>query len=146
MVTFWDTSALVPLLVPEPTSQALRKWASETALLVWWGTSTECLSAIARREREGVLSRREADQTRQRLRFLERQWSEIVATEEVREHAARALLRHPLRAADALQLGAALRWADGRPKGHRFMTLDSRLDEAAHREGFETLGPGGLRP
>jgi hypothetical protein len=48
-------------------------------------------------------------------------------------------LRHPLRAADALQLGAALRWAENNPRGHRFHTLDSRLTDAARREGFDLV-------
>ncbi len=142
MVTFWDTSAIVPLLVREPGSPAAQHLARKTMLLVWWATPTECLSAIARREREGSLTREEADQARERLRFLREGWSEIVATEEVRQYAARVLLRHPLRAADALQLGAALRWAEGLPQGHRFFTLDTRLGEAARKEGFELVDPG----
>ena len=142
MVTFWDTSAIVPLLVRESGSPAAQRLLRKTTLLVWWATSTECLSAIARREREGSLMRQAADQAKERLRFLQESWSEIVATEEVRQYAARVLLRHPLRAADALQLGAALRWAEGLPRGHRFHTLDTRLEEAARKEGFELGDPG----
>ena len=54
----------------------------------------------------------------------------------VREHARRLLLRHPLRAADALQLAAALTWALDRPREHALCTLDTRLAEAAKGEGF----------
>ena len=139
MVTFWDTSALVPLLVQEPGSPAARRLAEQTSILVWWATSTECLSALARRERDGSLSSRAADQARTRLHLLQTGWSEIVAAESVRQYAAGLLLRHPLRAADALQLGAALRWAGGLPRGHRFHTLDNRLREAARKEGFQVI-------
>ena len=51
--------------------------------------------------------------------------------------ARRRLLRlHPLRAFDALQLGAALHWAEGQPQERTLHTLDGRLAFAAEREGF----------
>ncbi len=140
MVVFWDTSAIVPLLVAESHSRAVREVARGSILLVWWGTPIECRSALARREREGQLTPKAADQARRRLRSLRDSWAEIVPSEQVRESAERVLLRHPLRAADALQLGAALRWAESKPRGHRFHTLDRRLAEAARREGFELVG------
>lgn len=133
---FWDTSAIVPLLVAEERSaQVARLLRAEPELVVWWGTPVECLSAIARREREDM-GRASADSARAVLAALATAWTEMLASSEVREHAGRLLLRHPLRAADALQLGAALTWAEGRPSGHRFATLDERLREAARREGF----------
>jgi hypothetical protein len=53
-VTFWDASAIVPLLVEEPTSKGLmaRRTADPT-MVVWWGTPAECVSALCRLEREG---------------------------------------------------------------------------------------------
>jgi predicted nucleic acid-binding protein len=47
---------------------------------------------------------------------------------------------HPLRAADALQLGSAIVAADGDPSSLEFVTFDRRLAEAALREGFPVLG------
>ena len=36
---FWDASAIVPLLMTEPTSNALQRLAAEDqAMLVWWAT------------------------------------------------------------------------------------------------------------
>lgn len=137
---FWDTSGLVPLIVDEPLSARARRLAhSGGAMVVWWGTATECLSALARREREAVLSPAAADQARALLMVLQRAWHEILATETVRAHAARLLRRHPLRAADALQLAAALTWAAGRPTASRLATFDQRLAEAARGEGFELV-------
>jgi uncharacterized protein len=46
---------------------------------------------------------------------------------------------HPARAADALQLGAAIVAADGAPAGMAFVTLDMNLADAAELEGFEVL-------
>ena len=139
MVIFWDTSAVVPLLVAETSSPAIAEVARASTLLVWWGTSVECLSAIARRERDASLTPAASDQARRRLQSLRESWNEVIPSEQVRENADRALLRHPLRAADALQLGAALRWAKNNPRGHHFHTLDGRLTEAARKEGFELV-------
>ena len=48
---------------------------------------------------------------------------------------------HPLRAADALQIGAALVVSADDPGGLEFVTLDHRQAAAAEREGFRVLGP-----
>lgn len=46
------------------------------------------------------------------------------------------LLRDPLRAADAMQLAAAIELGDGRPDRIALYTLDNRLRDAAFREGL----------
>jgi len=56
----------------------------------------------------------------------------------VREQAQRALRLHPPRAADSLQLAAALVAATHQPGALPFVCLDERLDDAAVRERFET--------
>jgi hypothetical protein len=56
------------------------------------------------------------------------------------------LLVHDLRAADALQLAAAIEAAEGRPRGLGFVTLDLRLADAARREGFRVIVPGAPTP
>lgn len=135
---FWDTSAVVPLVVNEPRSDSARRLLkADKAILVWWGTPVEILSALARREREGSLSADGADHARRVLTALRRAWAEVQAVDEVRDHAGRLLRRHALRAADALQLGAALSWAGAAPRGHRIACLDDRLRAAARLEGFE---------
>ena len=142
---FWDTSAVVPLLVDQPATTAVRDRArSDPGMVVWWGTSVECASAIARLEREHVLDAAATDVARGLLDDLVGAWYEVAPTDAVRGHARRLLLRHAIRAADALQLGAALVWAEDRPDTHQFCTLDDRLATAARREGFtpEVLGYG----
>jgi predicted nucleic acid-binding protein len=44
---------------------------------------------------------------------------------------------HDLRAADSLQLAAAVQWCEGVPQGHVFLTMDRKLREAALRSGFD---------
>jgi predicted nucleic acid-binding protein len=65
--------------------------------------------------------------------------SEIEPTEEVRTLAESALEKHDLRAADALQLAAALVFCHERPRGRWFVCFDRRLAAAADIEGFTVL-------
>ena len=137
---FWDASAVIPLCVRESPSPLVRKMVQEDgAVVVWWTTPVECFSAFARRRRDNILTRAQEDQARQTVVRLAAEWTEVQPSHQVREAAGRVLLLHPLRAADALQLGAALVWADGRGTGHEFVCLDERLREAAQREGFQLL-------
>lgn len=134
---FWDASALIPLCLNEPRTPLLRKvTGKDPAIVAWWGTPVECCSAFARLRRDGILTRAEEDQARHVLTRLAAAWTEIQPGRDVREGAARVLLLHPLRAGDSLQLAAALLWARGRGTPGQFVCLDSRLRDAAQREGF----------
>ena len=140
---FWDSSAILPLLFDEVASGLARELRDrDPEILVWWGTPVECLTAIARLERDGSSSQPEVERQRQAVSALSESWSEVLAGERVREHAGRLVLRHPLRAGDALQLAAALVWAEGRPRHHAIATLDVRLAQAARGEGFRMALPG----
>lgn len=131
---FWDSSAIVPLLVEEPRSDAARRlYAADADAIAWWGTVVECASAIARLEREGVLPG--ATSAFARLDALAASWSEIEPVDDVRETARRFLRVHPFRAPDACQLAAAFIAAERRPRTLTFVTLDERLADAARREG-----------
>ena len=138
---FWDSSALVPLLAEEATTDAMRKRLREDReVLVWWAAQVECVSALMRRIREGRLVRKDVVRAEQRLQHLTRAWLEVVPTEPVRATAQRLLRVHPLRAADALQLAAAVVAAEHEAASLDLVTLDDRLAEAAEREGFRVLG------
>jgi predicted nucleic acid-binding protein len=140
-VRFWDSSALVPLLAEEATTDAMRKRLREDReVLVWWAAQVECVSALMRRVREGRLARKDVVRAEQRLQHLTRAWLEVVPTEPVRATAQRLLRVHPLRAADALQLAAAVVAAEHEAASLDLVTLDDRLAEAAEREGFRVLG------
>lgn len=136
---FWDSSAIVPLLLSEPGRDALLALLEDDpGLLVWWGTRVECTAAIARRERDGALTVAHAGTALDRLLALAAQWQEILPTEIVRTTAERLLRVHPLRTADSLQLAAAIVAAEHEPRSLAggFVSLDARLNEAAAREGF----------
>jgi predicted nucleic acid-binding protein len=137
---FWDSSALVPLLVPESrSSEIVALLRSDRAPSIWWASPVECESALQRRRREGILSPAELAEALARLGRLAEDVDVVAPTARLRERAGRALASHPLRAADALQLAAAIVWADDTAAGEVFICLDDRLREAARREGFELL-------
>ena len=134
---FWDSSAIIPLCVKERASEAVGGLVKgDEDVVVWWTTRIECLSALSRRKREGVLSSSDEGQARAVLSVLAEAWSEVQPTEMVRIRAERLLSIHPLRAADALQLAAALIWARETPRDLDFVCLDQNLREAALKEGF----------
>ncbi len=138
---FWDTSALVPLLVPGPRTAHLDSlMRDDPAIAIWWGTPVECVSAIARLEREGRLSPPAAVVALARLDEAIPYWTEVPPTTKVRDQARRLLRVHPLRAADAFQLAAGLVCSTFEPKTMGFVSCDAQLTAAASREGFEVLG------
>lgn len=137
---FWDASAITPLIVDEPWSapagEAVRE---DEAMIVWWGTRVECTSAVRRRERAEGLESAAALQALDLLDLLASSWMEVLPSEAIRPAAERALAVHPLRAADALQLAAAITWRQNLVRRAQLVCFDERLRAAASREGFEVL-------
>jgi predicted nucleic acid-binding protein len=139
-VTFWDSSALVAALANEPaSSQVAPLMRSDPSVVVWWATPVECASVLARRHREGLLAARQRDVFLRSVREAGEHWQVVVPGAAIRDAAIRLLMVHAMRAGDALQLAAALAWADGKPSGRHFVTLDDRLAAAARLEGFAVL-------
>jgi uncharacterized protein len=141
-VRFWDSSAVVPLFVHESTSASVAEtYTGDPAIVAWWGTQVECASALARLERDGALALEDLSIALGRLAEAGDSWHEVQPVPAVRQTAMRLLLVHDLRAADVLQLAAALTAAEGQPEGLGFVTLDDRLARAATREGFPVVQP-----
>jgi len=134
---FWDASAVVALLAEQAAQPRMRELLKEDAeILAWWGTPVEIASALARRERERLLTAEQVAAGLRAARQLANSWHEIVPSDAVRRGAERLLRVHPLRAADSLQLAAALIGADHDPGTLEIVCLDERLTDAARREGF----------
>ncbi len=137
---FWDSSAIIPLCVREPVSAATKELAeSDSDIVVWWATRVECVSALSRRLREGSIPTTTEMKSKRILSTLASVWSEVQPAELVRARAERLLMIHPLRAADALHLAAALTWAQESPVGLDLVCLDQNLRVAAAKEGFTVL-------
>ena len=138
---FWDSSAVIPLLVDEATSsRADTLLREDPAVIAWWATPIECASAVCRLERDGALSADDVRGAFERMRRAIEGWIEVPASADVREQALRLLRVHRLRAADAAQLAAAIVASDFEPSTLEFVSFDLRQLEAADREGFRALG------
>ena len=142
---FWDSSAIVPLLVEEPTSRQCRDLQrADPALVVWQFTETEVVSALHKQTRmEPPLSKAELDAALHRLRGHVRRWEQVKALGEealvaVRKRAAELMSKHTLHAGDALQLTAALIRFDP-PMKRDFVVFDGFLARAAAKEGFNVI-------
>lgn len=134
---FWDSSALVPLIIQEEQSSwARNQLRSDSVVVAWALSAVEVHSALRRRTNEGSLASADFVEARRRAKVLIGTMKMVVALERVTERALRVLDLHPLRAADAMQLAAALIACHERPQDLSFVTLDGRLADAAAREGF----------
>ena len=141
---FWDSSALLPLVSEEAFSDVVAGFLrSDDEIVVWWGTWIECSAAICRLRRENSLD--EGEETRAALDRLAGNWVERRPTDDTRLLAMLVSERYPSKAADALQIAAALRWCEGETDIMAFVCLDERLRRAAFEEGFDVL-PETLEP
>lgn len=142
-MNFWDSSACLPLVLREEMSATVHDlYERSETMVIWTLTTVEVASALMRLQRERRLSASAAERA-----FAV--WEGIavgvhcvsdVAT--VKHRAVRLLRGHPLKAADALQLAAALVACGDQTTDHVFVTLDARLARAAAQEGFCVLPDG----
>ena len=137
---FWDSSALIPLFVREGRSALMEALVGDDPeMMVWWASPVECASAVQRLRREGVFAPAAASEVLARLTDALDAANLVQPGDALRARALRLLGAHPLRAADALQLAAALLWARETPAGRDFVCLYERLRTAAILEGFQVL-------
>jgi predicted nucleic acid-binding protein len=138
---FWDSSGIVSLVVRQRhtgTAESLLDDGSRIA--AWWATPVECGSALARLFRDGHLGAEDIHAASRRLHEISRHWIEIEPNESLREMAQALVRRHPIRAADALQLAAAMSYSERAAAAPEFVTFDQRVGSAAQHEGFRTRG------
>jgi hypothetical protein len=136
LITYFDASALAKRYVEEEHSLEVARLLAESSPATCRFSEVEIASALARRCREGAFPVAERDRA---LATLRRDLDALYIVELVPEvvAAARELLRrHPLRAADAVQLGSALLLRDRLRSPIGFVAYDERLSAAAAKEGF----------
>ncbi|MEU2349889.1 type II toxin-antitoxin system VapC family toxin [Modestobacter sp. NPDC049651] len=113
MIVYLDTSALVPLLVTEPSSARCRRlWDDADVVACTAIGHVEAVSALARAERAGRLARPDRQSAGE---LLDELWSQVtvVPADGPRLRAASAAaLRHGLPGYDAVHAAAALSVAD----------------------------------
>ncbi len=136
---FWDSSAIVLLCCQQANSPKARLYARDfPRLVVWWVSNIEVTSALARLRRENLISQDILDLSLSKLALLQNSWVEVLPVEQVRDLAQSLLTQHSLRAADSLQLAAALVWCKLKPKNRPFICFDDRLSSIALSLGFDT--------
>jgi len=141
LIAYFETSALVKLLIAEPETPDVEVLWDETAGLVTSRlTYPECRAALAAAAKAGRLTR---SALRTAKAELERRWRQFVRVE-VGESVARAAgdlaEHHALRAYDAVHLASALE--AGRGGLILFVSFDQTLLGAARRSGL-AVAPAG---
>ena len=136
---FWDTSALVPLCVRQNMTPNVVARYKTSDIVVWWTTPVEIASALARLVRMRQISPSDCAKARKLAHVLADSWSVIQPSDALRARAVQLVGRYDLRAADSLQLAAALEWCEEVPQGRVFLTADERLREAALLTGFDAV-------
>lgn len=141
MSDYLDTSVIMAALVPEPSTDVVLRWLEEApagSLVVSGWVSTELASALSIRLRMGTLTlERRADI----LAVWRRMQDESLIVDPIDQRhfdlAAHVLDRHDL----GLRAGDALHLAIASDRGHRLVTLDRRLGNAALAVGVPVLLP-----
>jgi predicted nucleic acid-binding protein len=140
-VRFFDASAIVKRYVREPESGRVRRLLRRRDVAICRLSEVEVVSGFARLTREGAISVAQRDRVTARFVTDLAAWTVVEIHPDVTRTARRLLLQHPVRAGDALQLGAALVLQEtlGQPLDE-FVAYDERLIEAARAEHLTIPG------
>jgi len=136
---FWDSSALIPLMLDEPRSDEMRQLLAEDWTIVTSAITPIEIACVLWRKRHhdelSVPAHHEADVA---FATLSTRWDEVAYSSAVAEHALDVVSRQSLRSLDALQLASAIAYA-GKTAFLAFVALDEKLRKAARAEGFRVL-------
>ena len=136
---FWDSSALVPLLLAESRSPLMNEMLLDDREIVAAAiTPIEISSVLWRRRHAGILKLDAHTVADRRFASLTTRWWQVAQSERVIESALHLVTKHALRSLDALQLASAVAFASS-PASLPFVTLDQDLAAAARAEGFPIL-------
>ena len=134
---FWDTSALVPLCTIQGATPRAVAHHANYDIVVWWATPVEIAAALARLVRTKHITPSGLAKAQNAASKLAAQCTVVLPTDDIKIRAFDVIARHDLRAADSLQLAAALKWCNDQPDGHVFLSADHRLRHAALAAGFD---------
>jgi predicted nucleic acid-binding protein len=145
MIRYFDASALVKRYVREAGSSAVRRLLALGTPATSRLSEVEVASAIARRAREGAVAAPRRDRI---LAALKRDLPALAVVEMIPDITAEArvlLVRHPLRAGDAIQLASCLYLQRELREPVPLVAFDHRLSEAARAEGLTVVEISSLR-
>jgi predicted nucleic acid-binding protein len=136
---FWDSSALLPLVVRQGglSTLCLQTFGTRGSRLVSFVARIECDSALQRLTREGALAATALRDGSAKLEALLAGFDTVAFSPAVERTALTLLRRQALRALDAMQLACALAVTTEVPSGVTdFVCCDRQLARAAQAEGF----------
>lgn len=138
MISYFDTSAMVKLLVDEPGSErAASAWDSSEAIVSSVLLYPEARAAVAQARRTRRLTLRQRDFSVAALHDLMDAVALVVPDRTIAWNAGALAQRYDLRGYDAMHLASALSVG----AETRFVTSDHRLAVAATQEGLTTFEP-----
>lgn len=137
-ISFWDTSALLPVCCSQASFTVLSKRFMKqfSKKTIWWGTSVEVQSALNRLFQEGDLDNQQFVKAQRRWEILSKTLYVVEPKIRVREIAETLPQIYGLRALDSFQLAAALVWCKEKPRNRPFVCYDEKLAKAAEKAGF----------
>lgn len=146
---FLDSTALIQRYVTETGSAQVRQLVdrrTDCTLFVAQVTPAELVAVLMRRSRTTTIPEQTVNAARLLIdRHMQRQYEIVRLTDRINFRASALLVKHPLRAVDALQLASALeinqRLLNAGLPSLVFVAADDRLLAAAVAEGFPVLHP-----
>jgi predicted nucleic acid-binding protein len=136
---YFDASALVKRYFREKGSVTVRRLLASGIAATSRLSEVEVSSGVIRRAREGAFSTRRRDRILAALQRDVPALAIVEMTPEVTADARGLLMRHVLRASDAVQLASCLYLQRQLAQPVPFVAFDSRLLQAARAEGLTII-------
>lgn len=109
MIAYFDTSAVIPLLIGEPSSATCtRVWNEAARSISVRLLYPEACAALARAERMGRITKRQHQSAVTELKAIITEIDHVEVTAELARHAGNLAQAHQLRGYDAVHLAAAM--------------------------------------
>lgn len=145
MTHYFDASALVKRYVRERGTSTVRRLLASAPAASSRLSEVEVSSGIIRRAREGAFTVQQRDRVLAALSRDVPALAIVEMTPEITMDARALLLRHPLRASDAIQLASCLYLQRQLARAVPFVAFDIRLVQAAQAEGLTVITARGER-
>ncbi|MFI5182918.1 MAG: type II toxin-antitoxin system VapC family toxin [Vicinamibacteria bacterium] len=139
MIRYFDASAIVKRYVREEGTALVRRLLAGSPPATSRLSEVEVASAVARRSREGTLSAAARDRVLRAWAADLQALHLVEITDETAGIARALLLRHPLRAGDAIQLASCLILQQSLRSRVPLVAFDDRLRDAAVGEGLTVV-------
>ena len=131
---------MIALAIDEKTTKPVRALSREDPeLVIWILSEVEISSALWRRRRSNEITDTVRAEAQRQMDLTISNAVVVTDVSTVLRRARRLLATHTLRAADAMQLAAALVACEDDPARLPLVTSDDRLAQAALQEGFTVV-------